>query len=209
MVNNKEEVFMKFLNTFVIFIYTLFFSVIGAFLIGISVRAESFDIVIKNIGYLYQTYDLKPGLAAAGFLLMLINVYIARITIGGTRKPKTIAFENPDGQVTLSLSAIEDYIKKLTNKMTEIREIKSAITAGKRGVEITAKTALYADINIPETTEKIQGLIRSRLQEMLGLDEKVTIKVHVSKLVHREKDKMKEPECGGFKGEINYDEGGK
>ncbi len=96
-------------------------------------------------------------------------------------------------------------MRKLPTKMTEIKEMRTNITAGKSGVEITVRTTLYSDINIPEVTEKIQNLIRLRLQEILGIEEKVTIKIHVTKIVEREKVKeKKEIASGGFKGEFEY-----
>lgn len=195
---------MKFFNIIAIFIYTLVFSIIGAMLIAFSLRTESLDLIANMIGYLSKANNLRLGMAATGLLLILINISIAQLSIGKLRKRKTIAFENPYGQVTVSLSAIEDYIKKLTQRMTEIREIKSSISAGKSGIEVNAKAVLYSDANIPEVTEKIQNAIRLRLQEILGIEETVTIKVHVARIVQREKTEASEAEHSGFKGEIEY-----
>ena len=200
---------MKLFNIVAIFIYTLLFSIIGAMLIALSLRTASFDTAINMISYLVHTNNIRFGMAVTGFFLILINISIAQLSIGKLQRQKTIAFENPHGEVTLSLSAIEDYIKKLTHKMPEIRDVKSSISAGKSGLEVIAKVVLYSDVNIPEITEKMQNAIRMRLEEMLGIEETVTIKVHVTKIVQREKDveqrdAVKEPGESGFKGEIEY-----
>lgn len=195
---------MRFFNIIAIFIYTLVFSIIGAVLIAFSLRTESLDLIVNMMGYLSKANNLRLGMAATGLLLILVNISIAQLSMGKLRKRKTIAFENPYGQVTVSLSAIEDYIKKLTQKMTEIKEIKSNIFATKTGIEVNAKAALYSDANIPEVTEKIQNAIRLRLQEILGIEETVTIKVHVARIVQREKDITNETKHSGFKGEIEY-----
>jgi len=34
--------------------------------------------------------------------------------------------------------------------------------------------------------EKIQTIVKTRVQEMLGVDEPISIKVHVVKIVHKE-----------------------
>lgn len=200
---------MRLFNIVAIFIYTLVFSIIGAVLIALSLRLESLDSIINLVTYLSHINNIRLGMALTGFLLILINISIAQLSIGRLQKHKTIAFENPYGQVTVSLSAIEDYIKKLTQKMVEIKEIRSNITATKSGIEVNAKVVLYSDANIPELTEKIQNAIRLRLQEMLGLEETVTIKVYVTKIVQKEKriaqkDVIKETTDSGFKGEIEY-----
>lgn len=197
---------MKLFSTIAIFIYTLLFSIIGALIIALSLRTESFDSIINLMGQLSNANNLRLGMALTGFLLILINISIAQLSIRKLQRQKTIAFENPYGQVTVSLSAIEDYIKKLTHKMPEIKEIKSQISAGKSGIEVIAKTTLYSDANIPEVTEKIQNAVRLHLQEILGLEETVTIKIHVTKIAQRENSPVQKgpSENSGFKGEIDY-----
>lgn len=199
---------MRIFNIIAIFIYTLLFSIIGAVLIALSLRTASLDSVINLFFYLAHTNNLRIGMALTGLLLIVINISIAQLSVGKLRKHKTIAFENPYGPVTLSLSAVEDDIKKLTGKMPEIKEIRSSISAGKSGIEVAAKVTLYSDVNIPEVTEKIQNAIRIRLQEMLGIEETVTIKVNVAKIVQKEKPSAQKNAAGteqsGFKGEIEY-----
>jgi len=200
---------VRIFNIIAIFIYTLFFSMVGAVLIALSLRTASLDSMIQLMDYLVHTSNIRMGLALTGFLLIFINISIAHLSIGKLRRQRTIAFENPYGEVTLSLSAIEDYIIKLAHKMPEIKDIKSNIYVGKSGVEIAAKVVLYSEINIPKVTEKIQGAIHVRLQEMLGIEEKVTIKINVTKIVHKDKQSGKkrpkgETQENGFKGEIEY-----
>ncbi|MBU3912154.1 MAG: alkaline shock response membrane anchor protein AmaP [Candidatus Omnitrophica bacterium] len=196
---------MKIFSVIAIFIYTLLFSIIGATLIALSLRTESLDVIVNTVNSLSHTDNVRLGMALTGLLLIFINISIARISLGKMRRLKTIAFDNPYGRVTVSLAAIEDYIKKLTNKMPEIKELRSSISANKKGVEVAARAILYSGGNIPEITEKIQNAIRIKLQEMLGLEETVTIKIDVAKIVHGEsKFPVKAPEDTGFKGEIEY-----
>jgi len=203
---------MKIFSIIAIFIYTLLFSMIGAVLIALSLRTASLDSTMNMLNQLVHAENIRLSLALTGFLLILINISIAQLSIGKLRRHKTIAFENPYGQVTLSLTAVEDYIRRLTNRMSEIKEIRSNITAGKKGIEVVARVALYSDVNIPEVTEKIQNAIRLKLQEMLGIEETVTIRIHVTKIARREKEKkaseqktvQEETQHNGFKGEIEY-----
>ncbi|MDP3803917.1 MAG: hypothetical protein Q8Q87_00025, partial [Candidatus Omnitrophota bacterium] len=79
----------------------------------------------------------------------------------------------------------------------------------KRGIVIVNKVVLFSDVNIPETTEKIQNIVKSRVQEMLGVEETVEIRVNVTKIVHKEersrdtkKDDTKVPPP--YRGTIEY-----
>ena len=200
---------MKLFTVVAILIYTLLFSVAGAILIAMAIRPESLRSAIDLIRATSFTTNVKVGLSVTGLLLILINILIVQLSIGKLQRQKIIAFENPGGQVTLSLSAVEDYIKKITDRMTEIKEIKSTIYARKSGVEVITRAALYSGVNIPEITEKVQAMIRSHLQEMLGLEETITVRVHVARIVERDKrgeakGTSKEIGSSGFKGEIQY-----
>jgi len=200
---------MKIFNIIAIFIYALVFSIIGGIIIALSLRAESLDLIINAMGYLSHENNARLGMALIGLVLIFINISIAQLSIGRLRAHKTIAFENPYGEVTLSLSAIEDHIRKLTNKMPEVKDVKSNVGTVKSGIEVIIRVVLYSDVNIPELTEKIQNMVRLRLQEILGIEETVTVKVHVSKIVSRKKtdgDKhvKEKTERDAFKGEIKY-----
>ena len=69
------------------------------------------------------------------------------------------------------------------------------------------KVTLYSDINIPGTTEKIQNIVKTRVQDMLGVEEPINIKVHVVKIVHKEeppKDTKKDQKPEQYRGSIEY-----
>ena len=162
---------MRIIGIIAIFVYTLLFSVIGAVLIALSLRTEFLDIVMNAVNSISRADNVRLGMALTGFILILINISIAQLSIGKMRRLKTIAFDNPYGRVTVSLAAIEDYTRKLATKLTEIKELRPSISAAKNGIEVTARAVLYSGVNIPEVTEKIQNAIRIKLQEMLGLEE--------------------------------------
>ncbi len=132
---------------------------------------------------------------------------VVQITMGKIQREKTIAFENPDGQVTISLTAIEDFIKRAIRQLPEVKELKPSVRASKKGITIINRVTLYSDIHIPETTEKIQNIVKTRVQDMLGVEEPITIKVHVVKIVHKEessKEPKKEDKLPQFRGSIEY-----
>ena len=199
---------MKIFSIIIIFIYTMIFSIIGAVLIALSLNAESVSAILYWINYIFHTENIRMSMALTGFLLIVINISIARLSIGRLKKYKIIAFENPNGQVSLSLLALEDEIRKLIHKMADVKDAKSNIIAVKSGIEVTIKAVLYSDVNIPDATEKMQGAINARLQEILGIEENLSIKIHITKIVRRpkspEQKNINEPEHNAFKGEIEY-----
>ncbi len=108
-------------------------------------------------------------------------------------KEKTIAFNAPTGQVTIALSAVEDLIKRLAQNFSEIKEMRPNVIASKRGVEVNLRITLQSEVNIPDLTNHLQETIKSRIQEMLGIEEQITVRVHVSKIITYGEKKKSEP----------------
>ena len=85
------------------------------------------------IGMIYTSTDVRLILGLTGGLLIFISIMVVQVTVGVIQKEKTIAFENPDGQVTISLSAIEDFIKRAMKQLPEVKESRPSVKAGKKG----------------------------------------------------------------------------
>lgn len=183
---------MRFLKRVITLLITAFFILNGAFLISIALKLVSPLDISNLMNYIGNNYNVQITLGIMGVLLIIFSLLGANLSLGKMQREKTIAFSNPDGDVTVSLGAIEDFIRKVSRQINEVKELKSDVIAGKKGILITTRVILWSDINIPETTERIQRLIKSRLQEMLGLEDAITIKVHVIKIAQKEETSSKE-----------------
>jgi uncharacterized alkaline shock family protein YloU len=180
---------------------------VGGLLITMSLNLIPQESIIDTINTIYAGRDMRLIIGITGILLIFINIMVVQVAMGKIQRERTIAFENPDGQVTISLSAIEDFIKRALKQLPEVKELRPTVRAGKKGIAIVNKVTLFSDINIPETTEKIQNIVKSRVQDMLGVEEPINIKVHVVKIVHKEepaKDVKKDEKAPQFRGSIEY-----
>ena len=198
---------MKFLGGLTLFFYTLVFVIIAALFIVVALNIIPQELVTDTVAAIYASQNTRLVLGITGLLLMLISAMVIQITIGKIKREKTIAFENPDGQVTISLTAIEDFIKRALKQLPEVKELRPSVKAGKKGIKIINRVTLYSDINIPETTERIQNIVKTRVQDMLGVEEPINIRVHVVKIVHKEdlpKNAQKDADSQQFKGTIEY-----
>ncbi|MFH1848428.1 MAG: alkaline shock response membrane anchor protein AmaP [Candidatus Omnitrophota bacterium] len=184
---------MRAISTLTIILYSLLFIVFGAALVAVSFNLLSRETIVTAVDYLFISQNVRLIVGASGGIIILIALFILQVIIGRFQSEKTIAFENPDGRVTLSLSAIEDFIKRLVRQIPDVKEFKPTVVASKRGVDITNRVVLYTDTNIPEVTERIQNVLKSRIQDMLGIEESVSIRVHVAKIVQREAKKEAKP----------------
>ncbi|MCQ9208261.1 MAG: alkaline shock response membrane anchor protein AmaP [Omnitrophica bacterium] len=202
---------MRVLGVIIVFICTLIFAIIGAALVAFSFNLLTVQNLTEFLAETLQFENIHLIIGGMGLFLIVASISIAQITLGKMSREKTIAFNNPDGQVTVSLSAIEDFIKRLSLSMGEIKELRSNVVAGKKGIEVNCRVSLWADVNIPETTENTQAIIKNRIQEMLGIEEPIVVRIHVIKIVHKEKKRLKKKEkeeledkATPFRGSIEY-----
>lgn len=200
---------MRILAIFVVFICTLVFAALGGLLVALSFNLFTMQSLAVFLQQTFQIENINLIIGGIGLFLIISSITIAQVSLGKMQREKTIAFNNPSGQVTVSLSAIEDFIKRLSSSITEIRDLRSNVIAGKKGIEINTRISLWADCNIPETTENIQAIIKNRIQEMLGIEEPIVVKVHVGKIVQKEKKQKKQAkedieETAPFRGNIEY-----
>jgi uncharacterized alkaline shock family protein YloU len=134
---------------------------------------------------LWLVYNDKQSGTIAGIFaggIMLMSLILARIIYGKRQKERTIAFENPTGGVTVSLKALEDLIRRLIVQMPEVKEIRPNMTAHRKGLEVDVKLVLRHEADIPELTGRFQELVRRKIEDSVGMEGKVNIRVHVIKI---------------------------
>ena len=182
---------MRFFTVLGIIFYAAIVIVIGVALIIFALNLL-LPADINNLLMLVQSsQNSRVVVGLLGILLILISFSFAQIILGKFQREKTIAFTTSSGQVTISLSAVEDLIRRLAGIIPEVKELRPNVVANKKGIIVDMRIILRSEANIPELTSRLQDITKSKIQEILGLEEQVIIKIHVAKIAHDEKDSRK------------------
>ncbi len=192
---------MRFFSVLGTIFYAVIVSLIGLGLIALAVMLSldknpiAPQQIADTIAYLQVSFSSRAVMFLSGLLLCLISYSFAQLILGRFQRERTIAFSTATGEVTVALSAVEDLIKRLTGIMPEIRELRPDVIATKKGIIVDLRVVLKSDTNIPDLTARLQELTRSKIQEVLGIEEQIVVKIHISKIVGPdEKDRRrKEP----------------
>ena len=120
------------------------------------------------------------GVCAGG--IMFMSFLLARLIYGSRQMERTIAFENTTGGVTVSLTALEDLIRRMIVQLPEVKEIRPYMIANRKGLEVDIKLVLRHEVNIPELTSRFQDLVRRKIEEAVGMEGKINVRVHVIKI---------------------------
>lgn len=143
--------------------------------------------------YIQNTPSARLIIGLSGFLLIFISFSFAQLILARFQREKTIAFTTSSGEVTIALGAIEDLIRRITNLMPEIKELRPDVRASKKGsIIVDLRAVLRSEANIPELTARLQDITKAKIQEVLGLEEQIIIRIHIIKIIsNEEKDKRK------------------
>ena len=177
-----------------IFFYATVLILIGVALIVFSLNLlQSQD--IKNVlDYIQNSPNSRIILGLSGLLLILISFSFAQLILGRFQRERTIAFTTSSGEVTIALSAVEDLIKRLGRIIPEIKELRPDVIATKKGIMVDLRVILGSEANIPELTARLQEITRSKIQEVLGIEEQIIIRIHVAKIISAEEKERKRRE---------------
>jgi uncharacterized alkaline shock family protein YloU len=182
---------MKFFTVLGIMFYAVVIIIIGLAFIVFSLNLLLPQDINNLLIYAQTSSNSRVIIGFSGLLLILISFSFAQIILGRFQREKTIAFATSSGQVTISLSAVEDLIRRLAGVIPEVKELRPNVVANKKGIIVDMRIILRSEANIPELTSRLQDITKSKIQEILGLEEQVIIRIHVAKISHDEKDSRK------------------
>ena len=177
---------MRFFTGVALLFYVMIISIIGGVTILFVCHVVLLSDVTNYLNVIYSDTHVRTIVGGVGGALIFLSFIFARVISGGRQKERTIAFDNPSGRVSVSLGAVEDLVKRLMYRLPEIKEARLHIIATKKGIDVEARLVLKADVNIPEITSRLQELVRNKIQEILGIEETVVVRIHVIKIVSEE-----------------------
>lgn len=173
---------MRLFIRIAIFFYILVITIVG--MSGLLLLAHLIDLRIYHNFLTFVYVNPRAG-TIAGFVVamtLLLSLAFARIIYGRQEKERIISFNNPLGRVTISMSALEDLIRRLVLKMPQIKEIRPSIVSIKKGLDVDIRLVLRSDAHIPDLMADLQEMIKRKIQDVIGMEERVNIRVHVLKI---------------------------
>ena len=128
------------------------------------------------------------GVLAVFFLLVLLGNIVAAISQGFGEKERYIRFTNVEGAITISIKAVEEALALVAQSIAEVDKatvILSRKETGDEPMEISAQVVAFDYPNIREISEKIQTVMKARLEEILTQSEKVRFNVNIERFAPR------------------------
>jgi uncharacterized alkaline shock family protein YloU len=173
---------MRLLIRLAVFFYVVIISIVGFSALLLLAHITSLKDYEGFLNYVYN--DPKAGIVAGLCVAtaMIISYVLAQVIYGRQEKERIISFDNPLGRVTISLSALEDLIRNLAGRSPQIKEIKPNIVSGRKGLFVNIRLVLRPGVNIQQLTADLQEVIKAKIHDVIGKEERVNIRIHVVKI---------------------------
>ncbi|MGE5307620.1 MAG: alkaline shock response membrane anchor protein AmaP [Deltaproteobacteria bacterium] len=182
---------MRFFRLFGIYFYAIVLTLIGSGLIVFAAGWLPLDRINNLLSSLLTSPNTRIAVGLSGLLLILISISFAQLILNRFSREKTIGVPTASGELTISLSAIEDLIKHFTVILPEIKEIRPDVIAAKKRIIVNLRVVLKSETNLLDLTNRLQEITKAKIQEVLeGLDLEIVLKIHIAKIISRE-DKEK------------------
>lgn len=181
---------MKFISGLFKLIYTFAALLLGlamaSFLIS-GLTEKDYVHGLVDIAFNNQHVRLYIGFCGIFFAASALFVILGGIL---TKKPiRSIAYNNPEGEVTVSVKTIQDLIEKAGSEFKEIKSISPAVKKGKNGIVISLKTYIWEGANVPIIAQQLQKVVKERSLAILGLDNISSVEVNISKIIPKKNAK--------------------
>jgi len=185
---------MRIFTVLGVIFYATVIILTGSALIAFSLNLLTPQDINQVLLHIQDSLNSRLITGLSGLLLVLISVSFAQLILGRLQREKTIAFTTSSGEVTIALSAVEDLIRRLTGSLPEIKELRPDVIATKKGIIVDLRVILKKEVNIPELTLRLQDIVKARIQEVLGIEEQIIVKIHVAKIATTEEKRRKDQE---------------
>lgn len=178
----KGDSVMRLFIRLAIFFYVFVLLLVGFTALLVLAHFVDYAAYLNFLQFIYEDGSASTWAGVIIAATLLISLVFARVIYGRQEQERLIHFDNPLGRVTISLAAIEDMIRRLVIHTPQIKEIRPSIISVKKGLEIEIRLVLRSEVNIPEMTAELQDIIKRKIQDVIGNDEAINIRMHVIKI---------------------------
>ena len=172
---------MKILRVFVGFVLFVMLLATASWVIQAAVSSESWQALVAWVGNARLTL---PFMLVG---LICLAVIFALSGFSSNKREQFLSFDGENGTVSISTTAICDYIVKLSGEFPSIQKLTPTVIPRKNQIDIVANLRVKAGPNIHELCELLQQRIRETLTNGLGISQIRRIEVSVKDIVSEHK----------------------
>lgn len=149
-----------------LFVYAIIFIMMSLLLIGTAIDNEAMISFAREIVPISCYFPISIIIS----LILLVSAIFFLVFVFRTNKDKESISKFTDlGEVSISLTTIENITMALVEKFDAVRNIKILVAKLDDKVSITIRSKMLPDTDIPVTSSKIQEMAKNTVESNSGI----------------------------------------
>lgn len=166
---------MKVVNAFATLFAVMSFLTLGSLTLMVALHLLSLEDAVVKIQEIYASPWRSMQMGMVGLLFIFVGLSFAKTLVKRGRQTEALIFQGEIGPIVVSVTAIEDVIKKVLKRFMLVKEWKTKTLIDGRDVEVKLRLVLWSGGDVPSLLSGIQQEIRDRLRKILGSECRVEI----------------------------------
>lgn len=179
---------MKVFNAFAYLFSILSFLTLGSLLVIVSLHILSVEDAVLKVQEIYTNPWRSIQVGMVGLAFITIGLAFTKMMLKKGRDSEALIFQSEIGPIVVSVTAIEDVIKKILKRFHLVKDWKIKIQIQGRDVSIKLRLILWSGGRVPELLSEVQQEIRARVRKLLGSENRLEIACDVQKIEDHEAD---------------------
>lgn len=178
------KIFNFFSQVFAIFA----FLTIGSLLVIIGVHILTLEDAQFQLQELYAGPWRSLQETLVGAVFIGVGLYFTRSLLKKRRQDEALIYQSEIGPIIVSVTAIEDVVKKVLKRFHLVKEWKTKVLIHGKDVEIKLRLVLWSGSKIQDLLIEIQDEVRNRVSKLLGEQNHLEIACDVNRIEDHEAD---------------------
>ena len=168
-------------------IFTIFaFLTIGSLLLIVASHILVLDDAITQISAIYESSFRSFQTSIVGLVFIAVGLGFTRALIKKRRQEEALIYQSEIGPIVVSITAIEDVVRKVLKHFHLIKERKVKILIRENDVEIKLRLVLWSGARIQALLTEVQEEVRQRVRKILGGENRLEILCDVHRIEDHE-----------------------
>jgi len=177
---------MKVINVFAQIFAIFAFLTLGSLFIIMALHVLSVEDAIFKVRQLYESPVKSFQVGFAGCLFILTGLIFSKMLVKKGRESDAVIFQSEAGPMVVSVTAIEDVVKKSIKRFHMVKESKIKTLLQNRDVEIKLRLTLWSGGEVPRLLAEVQEEVSSRVRKLLGSENRLEVTCDVYRIEDHE-----------------------
>lgn len=155
------------------------------YMTGLEIKNQLDDWFMQYFQLMKINLPIQTITLSIGLILLLVGFITSYLAIADIHSSGRIRLESNSGRLTVSISAIEDYLSRLGRNINGVKELRPRLRRTPTGWSLFVRASVWSEQNVQEINETIREEVRKGIYRIIGEHSIEPIDIHIYKIVDR------------------------